>query len=142
MSLFDKLKQAWKDAGAEATDKASRLAAETAARQAAKAATAALAAAGDELVGDMEKQLKEAEGARAGRPPVGLSTGRADEIAARIEAVAQEADQLRTSRAERQQRARDELARLKAARDEAAAAGAPPAASPAASATEPRTGED
>ena len=121
MSLLDKLKKAWAESSKDVADQARDAAAELAVRQAAAAARKAVEAVGDELVGDLEAGLAREEAARRGRADVRPDGQAAEQIAARIEGQADAAQAARTRRAEREQKAREELARLKAEMDAAKA---------------------
>lgn len=160
MSIFDLLKKAWTDADEHSSPPASvastpsapepagepvsgaldqlkaeaaKLAAQQAAKQAAAAARAALEAAGEELLGDLEKQLSAGQQARQGRADVRPDAGEADAVAAQVLAEASRAEEAaralrqagvgtgeedpaqarRSAREERRRRAEEELARLK-----------------------------
>lgn len=114
VSLLDKLRQAWEGTKEDASRAATRAATD----QALAAAKKAVEVAGEELLGDAEKLLAEAEQARAGRPALRPGGDRAQEIEAYIKDIASEAEQARQARTEREAAAREELARLKAERKE------------------------
>lgn len=125
MSIFDMLRRAWKESESESvpapaaepdapvTSTIKAEAARLAAKQALAAAGAAMKAAGDELLDDLEGQLAQGEQARERRRDVRPDSAAADAVAARIEETARRSEEGRMTRAERLARAREELARMK-----------------------------
>ena len=131
MGFLDRIKSLWNSSAEtvkEETDKAKadlqKAALKAAANSALATAKASMAAAGEGVVGSLERELAEAEKARGKQDSVVPDGSAADDILARVKASEVDARQsireagvlgtMPLSRAEREAKAADELARLKA----------------------------